>query len=502
MSGQPRSLPPQPSLRYLKLEAKRRLSAGEFTTLHAAQLGVAREHGYSSWNALRQAIEARDHAGRPVVVHLRWIISRFSGADGPAWTAPAEDELAEHFADWFLHRVTPGRLVRTLASQAGHLSSELTVRAGDPLRTRAQAGGMQLEAVADPEPPHRLVSFRMYPGGGQVNDPRVAGPGSMTAGTPPAGATATVGEALAESGLPGLAVAGSPAAGDTEPWVVTCGWADLAAAETLLPGHRFPVWSVTRLVTATAVLRLAADGAVALDDPANRYLRTVRLSNDDVTIRELLSHTGGVDTPFPAAAGRTAQLEELAGPVLSCSGIRGEFTYSDGGYAALGDLIAEVSGSGYAEAVTRIVLAPLGMTGAFFPDRWPAAGTGTVTGYRLAASGSFAPAIGYVCPAPAAGGLWSTAADLARFGARWASLLPETLSREALTPQSGKPGPVQVGLGWHVNEQLGLAGQPGGGDGGSSSLVLRLADGAVQVALANRRIPVEPVSGRMLRLAS
>ena len=42
MSDQPRPLPGQPSLRYLKLEARRRLAAGEFGTLHDAQLAVAR----------------------------------------------------------------------------------------------------------------------------------------------------------------------------------------------------------------------------------------------------------------------------------------------------------------------------------------------------------------------------------------------------------------------------------------------------------------------------
>src|ERR1700684_3027954 len=59
MSDQPRPLPGQPSLRYLKLEARRRLAAGEFGTLHDAQLAIAREHGQPSWTALKQLIETR-----------------------------------------------------------------------------------------------------------------------------------------------------------------------------------------------------------------------------------------------------------------------------------------------------------------------------------------------------------------------------------------------------------------------------------------------------------
>ena len=52
VSGE-RALPEQASLRYLKLEAKRRRAAGEFATLHHAQLAIAREHGQPSWTALR-----------------------------------------------------------------------------------------------------------------------------------------------------------------------------------------------------------------------------------------------------------------------------------------------------------------------------------------------------------------------------------------------------------------------------------------------------------------
>jgi hypothetical protein len=54
-----RSLPDRPNLRYLKLEAKRRLSAGEFPALYEAQLALAREHGLPSWAALKLVVDAR-----------------------------------------------------------------------------------------------------------------------------------------------------------------------------------------------------------------------------------------------------------------------------------------------------------------------------------------------------------------------------------------------------------------------------------------------------------
>ena len=65
MSDQPRALPDQPSLRYLKVEAKRRLSAGEFATLHEAQLAIAREHGLPSWTALKEYVSAGPSQATP-----------------------------------------------------------------------------------------------------------------------------------------------------------------------------------------------------------------------------------------------------------------------------------------------------------------------------------------------------------------------------------------------------------------------------------------------------
>jgi hypothetical protein len=112
MSDQPRPLPGQPSLRYLKLEARRRLAAGEFGTLHDAQLAIAREHGQPSWTALKQLIETRlSEPGHPALTHLRWVVSRFGGADGRDWAAPSDDELREHFTDDYVRQVTARKIV-------------------------------------------------------------------------------------------------------------------------------------------------------------------------------------------------------------------------------------------------------------------------------------------------------------------------------------------------------------------------------------------------------
>src|SRR5690348_14039588 len=116
-----RSLPARPSLRHLKLEAKRRLAAGEFATLHDAQAAIAREHGLPSWAALKQAC-AQDG---PALAHLRWIIERFSAADSLGWAPPGEDELREHFDDRFLAAMPAGDLTPAIVGIADDLPTEL-----------------------------------------------------------------------------------------------------------------------------------------------------------------------------------------------------------------------------------------------------------------------------------------------------------------------------------------------------------------------------------------
>ncbi|MGH3069699.1 MAG: hypothetical protein ACRDMI_14075, partial [Streptosporangiaceae bacterium] len=210
MPDQSRALPGQPSLRYLKLEAKRRLSAGEFATLHEAQLAIAREHGLPSWTALKEYICAGPSQASPVLAQARWVISRFAEAGTPGWTVPGDGELGEHFDARFLRQVPPETLVRTLTGVVSRLREELVITLGTPLRLRGQIGGLQLEAVVAADPPHRLTGLRLFPLGERVTDPRVASPSTRTSGEVPAAAAAVAEESFAELGLPGLVLAGAP----------------------------------------------------------------------------------------------------------------------------------------------------------------------------------------------------------------------------------------------------------------------------------------------------
>jgi CubicO group peptidase (beta-lactamase class C family) len=508
MSDQPRPLPSRPNLRHLKLEAKRRLAAGEFASLHDAQLAIAREHGRSSWTTLKQFVESQagsQPAGPTYALdQVRWVIARFAGADAPGWVAPGHHELREHFTERFLAAIPAAQLASTLSGVAPALREELAVTAVTGQSVQAQLPGIRIQASTEPEPPHRLAMLAAFPDGGRITDPRLASASSRTDGEVPAHARQIADATLTELALPGLVLAastpetpGTPKAPDASEWILARGWADLDQERALRPDHRFPAYSITKLITAVAVLRLVAYGAVRLDAPANGFLRDLQLADPEVTVRELLTHTAGADTPATLFANQVPALATLTGPVLGCSGQRGTYEYSNGGYVALGQLIAGVSGEPYEAAVSRLVLRPLGMDRSWYPQRWPD-DPDAVTGYELA-DGAFQATTG-ICTLPAAGGLWSTAADLLRFGRGWRRLLPAELAAEALRPQATRPDTgVQAGLGWHVNQARGVHGHAGGGQGGATSLIISAGGDRIHVALTNRLIPIEPVNAKVLK---
>ncbi|MFI8532917.1 serine hydrolase [Streptomyces aquilus] len=509
MSDRSRSLPGRPSLRYLKIEAKRRLRAGEFTTLDEAQLTIAREHGAPSWAALKRLVENRATPGRRHASRqLRWIAARFADADAPAWHAPAEEELREHFHEQLLEATPPEELLPRLMKLAPRLrgprTGPLALVEDTPTHALARldsadlAAVTQMQAVVERTPPYRLVELRVHPTA-EIDDPRLTAPGTRTEGRVPTPASEVAEQAFAELGLPGLALAAADPRGTV--WALARGWSALDPVEPLTTRHRFPAGSVTTLVTATAVLRLVADGRVGLDDPADRHLHTVRLADPAITVRELLGHTGGVDTPSERLTDQVPDPLALFGPVIPRGGPRGRHARSDAGYAALGLLVENLTGSPFPQAAADLVLRPLGMTDSFFPAHRPAASgeTHTVTGYVAFEDGTLIPVRERVSTMPAAAGLWTTAPDLVRFGLGWRTLLPDDLARQALTPQTALPGAGHAGLGWELDPSGEVAGRTGHLPGASASLAVHLRDRRVHVALTNRSTPLEPVNGRILR---
>jgi CubicO group peptidase (beta-lactamase class C family) len=237
------------------------------------------------------------------------------------------------------------------------------------------------------------------------------------------------------------------------------------AERPMTAGTVFDIASLTKLVaTTTAVLALAAVGALDLDDPVTDYLPGFAACREGpVTIRRLLAHTSGL--PATAEFYRSCHSrEELLGALLRTPLVvppGSEVIYSDLGFITLGEVIRVVSGAPLGVTVRRMVTGPLGMDSTGFAPLgatpiWPLA---RVAATERRGDGDGLPWVGTVHDenARAAGGvcghagLFSTVGDLARFTQWWVSgadgPVPAALRRAAASDQT--PGLAgHRGLGW------------------------------------------------------
>jgi CubicO group peptidase (beta-lactamase class C family) len=192
--------------------------------------------------------------------------------------------------------------------------------------------------------------------------------------------------------IPGLSVA--VVKGDRLVWARGFGFADLATSTPATPQTSYLWFSMTKTVTATAVVRLAEDGKLDLDAPADECYRGLKVVSQPtpVTVRHLLSHSSGLANPVPIrwvypavdpVPDRRTFVELLLGKNRKLGFTPGErASYSNLGYLVLGEVIAEVTGKSYEDHVREEVLSPLGMerTGFQYPDG--AGGGGAAAGYQ------------------------------------------------------------------------------------------------------------------------
>ncbi|MBV2155354.1 serine hydrolase [Kitasatospora sp. SUK 42] len=232
------------------------------------------------------------------------------------------------------------------------------------------------------------------------------------------------------------------------------GVADAATGTPFTGETAVPVGSLTKPYTAALVLLLADDGDLDPDDPIADHLPELR-GMPEVTIRQLLSHTGGLPTgPDSDAAARTTPARYLsavcaAGEELFPPGA--DFSYSNAGYVAAGRLVEAVTGMPWHEAVRTLLLEPLGTVPQFLDPAAPA--RPVAVGHALnAATGLARPVRQNLAPLEApAGALLASALDLAALGSALTGrhkALPAAVAEELRRPQPGaRPGALADGWG-------------------------------------------------------
>jgi CubicO group peptidase (beta-lactamase class C family) len=183
----------------------------------------------------------------------------------------------------------------------------------------------------------------------------------------------------------------------------------------------FVIGSVSKSFTAMATMQLIESGKVQLDEPVVTYLPGFRTRNrsasDRITVRQLLSHTSGLTTEEGLIGFRhppTTLEREVSDLASVTAEPPGTFRYSNANFEVLGELVATVSGTSYADYVQRHVFAPLGMTHSF-TDLAAARAAGLREGHRIWFGFPVPDGIYYRADYVPAGFLVSTAGDLGHY---------------------------------------------------------------------------------------
>lgn len=181
--------------------------------------------------------------------------------------------------------------------------------------------------------------------------------------------------------------------------------------------------SITKPVTASAVMLLVEAGAIDLDQPVVEVLpRFAGPDRSSITMRHLLSHTAGIDDAATGSLTRSrpssAQLLELAigSPLRFPPG--SQFEYSSVSFFLIAELIAQASGLPYPAFVQERIIDPLGLADtAFDPRPLGRKRLMPVHGAALDSWWKKRIALGYLAAlAHPGGGLWGTVDDLLRLG--------------------------------------------------------------------------------------
>ncbi|HET7921459.1 MAG TPA: serine hydrolase domain-containing protein [Gammaproteobacteria bacterium] len=277
------------------------------------------------------------------------------------------------------------------------------------------------------------------------------------------------------------------------------GLMDIAHRTPATPETLYPIGSVTKLLTATAALQLAAAHKLDLSAPIRRYCPAFPEKKEKITTRELLAHTSGIrhydyrhfDTDFLNTrhyASIQDALGKFAGdPLVAEPGTK--YHYSSFGYVVAACVIEGASGMGYGAYVERYIVRPAGMTNTRLNDATVPI-PGRAVGYSLDDKGKLKPT-GFFDPSDryGGGGMLSTPTDLVRFvrGLLSGTLLDRQMVKDEMwrsaTLASGRA--TGHGLGWDLDEASGAVTKGGTSVGATSYVYVRPWQGVAVAFVTN-----------------
>jgi serine beta-lactamase-like protein LACTB, mitochondrial len=300
-------------------------------------------------------------------------------------------------------------------------------------------------------------------------------------------------------------------------WSSGFGMSDLEDSAPATSSTLYRLGSISKSITAVAILQLYERGKLDLDAPVQKYCPAFPQKDSPITSRQLLAHLSGIrhysddgkgDVPEDSARHFASMEEALqlfaSDPLLSKPGT--QFHYSTYGYTLLGCVLEGASSQKYVDFVRENVFRTTAMEHTQADDffaivphrtRWYHRDkTGAVRNAGVLDSS-------YKIPG---GGLISSADDMANFEAAILAgkLLKPATQEMMLTPQHTSDGKLTAyALGWGVTDKLGIhtVGHDGGQQGTSTAILLAPQKSAAVVVLANMdQLDVNALAESLLKI--
>jgi CubicO group peptidase (beta-lactamase class C family) len=263
------------------------------------------------------------------------------------------------------------------------------------------------------------------------------------------------------------------------------------------PATHYRLASVTKQFTAAAILTLAAQGKLKLDDSIRRWLPSLPPYADAITIRHLLTHSSGLiayEDVMPSTT--TVQLHDadvlrlLETQTATYFAPGSSYRYSNSGYALLALIVEKASGKRFADFLHDEIFGPLGMTTTVAHVDGVDTVLNRAYGYSRDANSWQRTDQSLTSAVLGDGGIYTSVDDLVH----WLRALDEGRFAEASVPrvETDKNG-VKYGYGWRISEQNGrrIVSHTGESIGFRNALV-RFPDEKLSVVVLTNRDEGEP----------
>jgi CubicO group peptidase (beta-lactamase class C family) len=240
------------------------------------------------------------------------------------------------------------------------------------------------------------------------------------------------------------------------------GMADLEQHVAATPATDYRLASVSKQFTAASILLLAEDGKLTLDDSIRHWLPSLPASTDKVTLRELLSHTGGlIDYEDLMPANTTEQLNDndvlrmLSATSKSYFPPGTAYRYSNSGYVLLGLVVEKASGLSLPAFMQRRIFKPLHMDHTLMYVRSGPQINHRAYGYSENRGNWKRTDQDLTSATRGDGGIYSSIDDLAKWDAALYDhrLLSDASRKLAFSPHAkvvGEPYEASYGFGWRI----------------------------------------------------